>query len=702
MSVMNQIIVTTSRGLDELLKAEIETLCPDTACRLSPGTVTFTGTLEQAYTVCLWSRLANRVIWVLAEGKCDSAESLYDTASSVDWQQHLRASDTLSVQFNGTNHAIKNSQFGAVRIKDAIVDQFMEELDQRPSVEKKFSDFPIWARVHRDNVVIGLDMSGNSLHQRAYRSKTGEAPLKEHVACAMLIRSGWTANTDKPLTDLFCGSGTIAIEAAYIARNIAPGIKRSYWGFSRWLQHNQPLWDKINDDALAAQKPCDIRITATDIDRKLINIARTNADQAGVFKDIHFDSCDALKAEPQVKEAGYLVSNPPYGERLGELTDLIPTFSELGKQLKAAWSGWHVSLLSSNRDLLRMMKLRSSKDYGMNNGKLECRLVNYVMDEDNCRQFGSDGVNHEFANRLKKNLKKLKSWVKQQDTNCYRIYDADLPDYNVAIDVYGDWLVVQEYAPPKTISEDKARRRLQEVLLHLPAVTGTNPKQIALKVRSQQKGKNQYEKMDQKGDRLTVYENGAKLLVNLTDYLDTGLFLDHRDTRKLVSQRVKNKDVLNLFSYTGSVSVHAALGGARSVTTVDMSKTYLDWAKDNMTLNKVKGANAFIQADCTTWLKTHPGKYDFIFIDPPSFSNSKRMQDTFDVQRDHVALLKDAYRCLNDGGEVMFSNNRRGFKLDADALAGAGYKDIEDITAKTIPEDFARHANIHQCWTLKK
>ena len=272
----------------------------------------------------------------------------------------------------------------------------------------------------------------------------------------------------------------------------------------------------------------------------------------------------------------------------------------------------------------------------------------------------------------------------------------------MAIDVYGDWLVVQEYAPPKTISEDKARRRLQEVLLHLPAVTGTNPKQIALKVRSQQKGKNQYEKMDQKGDRLTVYENGAKLLVNLTDYLDTGLFLDHRDTRKLVSQRVKNKDVLNLFSYTGSVSVHAALGGARSVTTVDMSKTYLDWAKDNMTLNKVKGANAFIQADCTTWLKTHPGKYDFIFIDPPSFSNSKRMQDTFDVQRDHVALLKDAFRCLNDGGEVMFSNNRRGFKLDADALAGAGYKDIEDITAKTIPEDFARHANIHQCWTLKK
>ena len=699
---MNQILVTTSRGLDELLKSEIESLCLDVSCRLSPGTVSFSGTLEQAYTLCLWSRLANRVVWVLAEGPCDSADELYDTASSVDWQQHLRPSNTLSVQFNGTNRAIKNSQFGAVRIKDAIVDQFMEELDLRPSVEKKLADFPIWARCHREKVTIGLDLSGNSLHQRAYRSKTGEAPLKEHVACAMLIRSGWTQDTTKPLSDVFCGSGTIAFEAAYIARNITPGIKRSYWGFNRWLQHNPSLWNDINDEALASQKACETPIYASDIDSKLVNIARKNADQAGVFNDIRFDVCDALKASPLSKEPGYLISNPPYGERLGELTDLIPTFAELGKQLKNAWGGWHVSLLSSNRDLLRVLKLRSGKEYGLNNGKLECRFVNYLMDEDNCRQYGNDGDNHEFANRLKKNLKKLKSWIKQQDTNCYRIYDADLPDYNVAIDVYGEWLVVQEYAPPKTVSEDKARKRLQEVLLHLPAVTGVDVKKIALKVRSQQKGTTQYEKMDQKGERLTVYENGARLLVNLTDYLDTGLFLDHRVTRQMVAKRVKNKDVLNLFSYTGSVSVHAALGGARSVTTVDMSKTYLDWAKDNMHLNKVKGAQAFIQADCTTWLKTHPGKYDFIFIDPPSFSNSKRMQDTFDVQRDHVALLKDAFRCLNDGGEVMFSNNRRGFKLDYEALEEGGYKDIEDISAKTIPDDFARNSNIHKCWVLKK
>lgn len=190
--------------------------------------------------------------------------------------------------------------------------------------------------------------------------------------------------------------------------------------------------------------------------------------------------------------------------------------------------------------------------------------------------------------------------------------------------------------------------------------------------------------------------------MNLTDYLDTGLFLDHRVTRQQVAQLSADKDVLNLFSYTGSVSVHAALGGARSVTTVDMSKTYLDWAKDNMHLNKVKCATSFIQADCTTWLKTHPGKYDVIFIDPPSFSNSKRMQDTFDVQRDHVALLSDALKCLNINGTVIFSNNRRGFKLDTEALEQAGYSHIDDISKRTIPEDFARHSNIHKCWVLTR
>ncbi|NDV91268.1 bifunctional 23S rRNA (guanine(2069)-N(7))-methyltransferase RlmK/23S rRNA (guanine(2445)-N(2))-methyltransferase RlmL [Alteromonas sp. 345S023] len=696
---MNTILVTTSRGLDELLKQEILTLCPEAQIKQAPGMMQFEGTKADAYRLCLWSRLANRVVWVLGTGKANNAEALYETAMGIDWQQHMASRHTLSVQFIGTNFALKNTQFGAVKIKDAIVDQFVEQGLARPSVERKMPDFPVYARLQRDHVIIGLDMAGASLHQRAYRQQTGEAPLKEHIACAMLMRSGWTENTHAPLTDIMCGSGTIAIEAAYIARNIAPGIKRQFWGFNKWLGHESSLWESIVEDALGAQKTETGAIFAADASRKMISIAKENADFAGVFNDIKFSVQDATKSSPPVATPGYVVSNPPYGERLGELTSLIPLFNDWGKRFKEAWKGWHVTLLSSNRDLLRVLKLRASKDYAMNNGKLECRLVNYSLDDDNTVQFSDDAANHEFANRLKKNLKRLKGWIKNADTNCYRIYDADLPDYNVAIDRYDDWLVVQEYAPPKTVSEDKARKRLQEVLLYLPMVTGASPKQIALKVRSQQKGTKQYEKFNQSGDMMQVYENGAQFLVNLTDYLDTGLFLDHRNTRQKVMQMAKGKDVLNLFAYTGSVSVFAAKGGAKSVTTVDMSNTYLDWAKKNVALNKLSNPHAFIQADCTTWLADHKGKYDLIFIDPPSFSNSKRMQGTWDVQRDHVAMLTNAHRCLNEKGTVIFSNNKRGFKLDTNALTALGFS-IENITKQTIPEDFARKGNIHQCWVL--
>ncbi len=698
---MNKILVTTSRGLDELLKQEILTLCPGVEISLTPGMLSFEGTLEQAYTLCLWSRLANRVIWQLAQGKCDSAEALYQVADSVDWPLHLKPNQTLGVQFVGTNRVIKNTQFGAVKIKDAIVDQFTQQSSQRPSVERRQPDLPIYAKCQRDQVAIGIDLSGNSLHQRAYRQQTGEAPLKEHIACAMLMRAGWDQHTDQPLVDTMCGSGTIAIEAAYIARNIAPGIKRGYWGFNRWLQHNPGLWDGLVDTALAAQRPAKNNIYASDVSRRLVAMARTNADEAGVFADIQFSVQDATKAAPPVKQKGFMVANPPYGERLGELTDLIPLFSQWGKHLKTAWKGWQVTLLSSNRDLLRVLKLRAAKDYDMNNGKLECRLVNYHLDEANCEQFSEDAQNHEFANRLKKNLKKLKPWLKQQNTQCYRLYDADLPDYNVAIDRYDDWLVVQEYAPPKDISEDKARRRLQEVLLHLPAVTGIPASQISLKVRTRQKGTSQYEKLDQQGVTKTVQENNARFEVNLTDYLDTGLFLDHRDTRQRVQQLAKDKDVLNLFAYTGSVSVFAALGGARSVCTVDMSKTYLDWAKRNFSLNQLTGPYAFVQADCTNWLTSHSGQYDLIFIDPPSFSNSKRMQSTWDVQRDHVALITQAVGCLKPGGTIIFSNNKRGFKLDTAAIEALDLT-AQDITKQTIPQDFARHSSIHKCWQLSR
>ena len=394
-----------------------------------------------------------------------------------------------------------------------------------------------------------------------------------------------------------------------------------------------------------------------------------------------------------------MVSNPPYGERLSEITALLPLFQTWGASLKAHFKGWNLSLLTSNRDLLRSMKMFANKEYKLMNGKLECQLVNFVLDEKNCITKEASLSNNDFANRLTKNLKRLNKWLKTENTNCYRIYDADLPEYNVAIDRYGDWLVVQEYAAPKNVPEAKAKRRLHEVIVALPQVLDVPSENIVMKVRAQQKGKSQYEKVAQKQKMLEVFENGAKFKLNLTDYLDTGLFLDHRITRQLVQQRAKDKDVLNLFAYTGSVSVHAALGKAKSVTTVDMSNTYIDWAKENFALNNLKGAYEFIQADCLTWLERHNNQYDFIFIDPPSFSNSKRMDTTWDVQRDHLTLLSNAVKCLRLGGEIMFSNNLRQFKLDEEGVSKLGLR-IQNITQKTLPEDFKRNPKIHGCWVL--
>jgi 23S rRNA (guanine2445-N2)-methyltransferase / 23S rRNA (guanine2069-N7)-methyltransferase len=546
-----------------------------------------------------------------------------------------------------------------------------------------------------------IDLTGQSLHQRHYRSKTGIAPVKEHLACAMLIRSAWTRNMQSPLIDPMCGSGTIAIEAAMMATNVAPGLKRDTWGFDAWKQHDKACWDNLIEDAEEARQTHNGVIWANDIESSIISVARENAVTAGVADLIKFSQQDACSLPSKDLLGGYIVSNPPYGERLSETTQLIPIFQKWGSWLKQEFKTWHLSLLTSDRDLLRQMKLAAKKDYKLMNGKLECLLVNYELDEKNCQVRENKTLNNDFSNRLTKNLVKTTKWLKNQNTNCYRIYDADLPEYNVAVDRYAGYLVVQEYSAPKDVPEHKAKRRVQEVMLALPQVTGINSNKIILKVREQQKGTNQYQKVSQRKETIEVFENGARFQVNLYDYLDTGLFLDHRVTRQLFQQKSKSKDVLNLFAYTGSFSVHAALGGAKSVTTVDMSNTYIDWAKENFKINKLTGAYEFIQADCLTWLKRHNGKYDLMFIDPPSFSNSKRMEGTWDVQRDHIALITDALTCLNTGGEILFSNNLRQFKLDEVALKEIGLS-IEDISKQTLPEDFQRNPKIHHCWSLIK
>jgi 23S rRNA (guanine2445-N2)-methyltransferase / 23S rRNA (guanine2069-N7)-methyltransferase len=506
-----------------------------------------------------------------------------------------------------------------------------------------------------------------------------------------------------------CGSGTLLIEAAMMAANIAPGLKREKWCFESLQDFEPELWAEVKSEASVQARrgvnKTDTKFFGLDNDSRVLKTAKDNARRAGVENLIQFELGDAsLLKKPQGFENGVIVCNPPYGERLGTHPGLIALYTAFGAQLKSEFGGCQVSIFSSSDELLSCLRMRAEKQYKLNNGALPCHQKNYSISarerSEEEQQSQSTQIAPDFSNRLKKNIGKIGKWAKREGLDCYRIYDADLPEYNVAIDVYQDQLVIQEYAAPKNIPEEKAKRRLTDIIRAAIQVTGTNANNVVLKVREKQKGTSQYQKFGQQSQTMEVSEYGVKLIVNLHDYLDTGLFLDHKITRRKLGEMAQGKDFLNLFAYTGSGTVHAACGGAKSTTTVDMSNTYLEWAKDNMKLNgQVGRQHQFIQADCLQWLDQASGQYDLIFIDPPTFSNSKRMEQSFDVQRDHIQLMKNLKRILRPDGTIVFSNNKRHFKMDMEELSHLGLG-AKNISAQTLPLDFERNKHIHNCWIV--
>lgn len=306
-----------------------------------------------------------------------------------------------------------------------------------------------------------------------------------------------------------------------------------------------------------------------------------------------------------------------------------------------------------------------------------------------------------FANRMGKNIKHLMKWAKRNGLEAWRIYDRDIPQYPFAVDVYGEHVHLQEYDTGWLMQPEEYEAWLAEVVEAVCFVTGFAPDQIHLKRRARQKGTQQYEKTGQTGEDFIISENGRRFWVNLDKYLDTGLFLDHRNTRKTVGEEAQGKRFLNLFSYTGSFTVYAATGGATSSETVDLSNTYLDWARRNFELNGINTeAHQIVRADVFQYLENaaEAGKqFDLIVMDPPSFSNSKKMLDILDIQRDHVKLIDGAMKLLAPNGTLYFSNNLRGFVLD-DTL-GSRYK-IQDRSKQSVPDDF-RNKKIHQCWRIR-
>ena len=717
---------TCPKGMEDLLVQELRSFGAVSLKETRAG-ASFTGPLEVAYRACLWSRIASRILLLIKTFPAHSPEALYDGANCIPWHEHVPVKGTLAVDCAVSHSQIAHSHYAALKLKDAIVDQFRSMTGQRPSVSVERPDLQVNLYLHRDEAAVSVDLSGDSLHRRGYRTEGGSAPLKENLAAALLLRARWPeiAREGGPLVDPMCGAGTLPIEAALMAGDVAPGLGRNYFGFLKWKGHDARLWERLLKEACERREQ-GMRnlppIAGYDSDRQAVQRALSHVERAGLRGIVHIEKRDLATASPLHKNslaAGLVVVNPPYGTRLGEVKALHPLYRCLGEVLLEKFPGWKAAVLTGNDELAKATGLRAVRVHTLYNGAIECKLLHFVADParifknawrsdkevDDRSSSGHQtatvalsGGSAMFANRLRKNTQHFGKWARRNGIYCYRVYDSDIPEYAVAIDLYGQWAYVQEYEPPKTVDSEKRAERLQDVRAVLPEALAMDARDIFFRVRQRQKGSSQYRKLSDAGSFSEVREGRYKFLVNFTDYLDAGLFLDHRITRALIGESAQGRHFLNLFAYTGTATVYAAGGGAASTTSVDSSKTYLSWAQKNLALNGFGGnTHTFDCADCMEWLKTEKRRFGLIFLDPPTFSNSKDREHDFDLQRDYIELIRLAARHLERNGILIFSNNFRRFKLDIEALAPLK---IKNITAATIPQDFARNSRIHNCWKI--
>lgn len=710
------------KGLEYLLADELIALgCARATAAIAGANAE--GSLADAQRAVMWSRLASRVLWPIAEFDCADEHALYAGVAAVPWPEHLSPGDTLAVDGHVSGEAITHARYAAQRVKDAVVDVMRAKTGGRPDVDVEAPDLRLNLVVRKGRAILSIDLGGGPLHRRGWRQKQGEAPLKENLAAAVLMRGQWPKLYAEggALLDPMCGSGTLLIEGALMAADVAPGLMRHGSAApTRWRGFDAAAWTSLVDEARAreatgmnALRPV---FFGRDLDPHAIRAATDNAALAGLTGLIDWQVVDirslaidaAASTETGQPGRGLVVCNPPYDARLAADPAL---YRALGDALKRVVPDWRASVLCGDAELAFATGLRAGKKYQLFNGAIECTLIvcDPVAPPQRERSEGatlSEGA-QMVANRLRKNLRKLKNWREREDVTCFRAYDADLPEYAAAIDVYTTdeaaprtFLHVQEYAAPAEIPEAVQRRRLNELLAAAREVFAVPRENVALKTRSRGKGGSKYGHFDTRGELLTVREGDARLRVNLFDYLDTGLFLDHRPMRLRIAQEAEDARFLNLFGYTGAATVHAAVGGARLTTTVDLSATYLEWCADNLRENNAGGTrHRLVQADALSWLEADTQYYDLIFCDPPTFSNSKRAED-FDVQAEHVRLLRAAVARLADDGVLYFSNNFRRFKMDDAAVAQ--FARCEEITPQTLPPDFSRDARIHRCWRLQR
>jgi 23S rRNA (guanine2445-N2)-methyltransferase / 23S rRNA (guanine2069-N7)-methyltransferase len=383
-----EFFATTAKGMEELLAqelAEIGSACGIEVAKPVKAGVPFRGPIEAAYRACLYSRIANRILLPLKTFPSPSPEKLYGAVKSVRWSDHLTSDQTIAVDFTASHSQITHSHYGALKTKDAICDQMTSIHGSRPSVDTQQPDLRINVYLNNDQATVSLDLSGNSLHQRGYRSEQREAPLKETLAAAILKLSGFEEilKNGGGLVDPMCGSGTIVLEAAQIAARIAPGLGREYFGFMGWKKHEPELWAQLRAEAesLRITDPKKLpQLTGYDSDFRAIQVALSNLEAAGLRGFAHFEKRELSGALPPPHHStGLFIVNPPYGERLGEEEELKPLYRSIGDAMKQRFKGWKGAVLTGSAVLAKEVGLKARRRHVLFNGAIECRLLTYDL-----------------------------------------------------------------------------------------------------------------------------------------------------------------------------------------------------------------------------------------------------------------------------------------------------------------------------------
>jgi 23S rRNA (guanine2445-N2)-methyltransferase / 23S rRNA (guanine2069-N7)-methyltransferase len=820
------ILATTNFGLESVAVRELSLLGSESKGH-STGRVLFRGDMAAIAQANLWLRSAGRVLIRVMHFPARDFEALFETVKAFAWEEWIPKDFAFPVNGRSVKSQLSSVPACQRAVKKAIVERLMAA-HHTSTLPETGPRVILELEILEDMVTIAIDSSGAGLNKRGYRPMVGDAGLKETMAAGLVSLSVWRPH--RALIDPFCGTGTIAIEAAMLARNIAPGLKREFDA-----EHWSPAWKSAFDAARekaqsAPRGELAYTIHASDIDERSLKQARYAAHLAGVEKDIHFKALPFEQLSSKV-EYGCVITNPPWGIRLE--TDEVE-LERLYRQMPLVFRRmptWSFHILTGRLDLEQIFgqpatrrrkfytggieawyftflgpKPKREEDRGERGeeeernaekneeasvDEKELEVARHVVDDglrddsgaaksptelmaappveprvelhSELEQGSADQIDNnaaedyaeteavaantaavahssnlqssaprssaptqpsprsisssafgglrdrdareldDFRSRLTKNAQHLRKYPSRGIT-CYRVYERDCPDVPLIVDIYEGRVHIAEYEREhsRTLAQqadwwDAVRRIASEVL-------GAPLHHVYTKEKRRQRGLSQHEKQDTTGESYIVHEGGLKFEVNLRDYMDTGLFLDHRLTRKMVGDQAKGKRFLNLFCYTGAFTVYAAAAGAKSTVSVDLSNTYLDWAERNLRHNGLWGQqHTFVRDDVMEFLAKHPKPrpgmgYDLAVVDPPTFSNSKSTEIDWEVAQTHPDLLRMLVPLMEKGGVIYFSTNYRRFKLNEDALKALGLS-WREISKQTVPPEY-RNERIHRCWRL--